>query len=1423
MQYKIINPSRFSNDDAKKNALLVFYARYFKIDPAEKLNFSRGYWEAIKKPNWESTDRPKKSLFFTLDTVLMIYNDGLIEEDMVTFLQLLQKNNLLRAAFLEVLQKEELEKDWERLSRDDLTERFFDESEVVALQDLLADERDKARKSFCKVFFGESIGLFHKHCPSLINELNAENLRKLILSHTAAFSLLNDPSLAPRIAAVLQDDDIGFLFASKVESVRRRQYTRSLLTFCRTYKTNVFIEFLKLYQRRIPSETLNQESYDYIEENLLSCEFYFVEWVAQNSRVFFAYYTTPQHFTRLLRFPEDPLKYLANILRSNIPIAEILMDAAIGVVATLLRLKKIPDQTLVDFLKQSIVKDETFASTLAKQIRSHLSEFDTNLPFDAGDIVEILLNPAMRALIKLTPEEIKAYIQQPSLQSLLDRIISEDDVVYTRLEANLVGKVDFPLTTGLRGMKGRLAVYSSVEALENNLTAFEAFALANSNEWDTFKDRLIQSKTPLQTLSHLIFRLRLEYGTHSKSSFSEFLCDQFLSDRYFEEFKRDRSNLEILLFVGTGAQIVNCVAKIFSACRSAAQLSGAASQANMGLNALRRHLLGKLARGFTELNKLLCTVSVTNILELLELFCDNQFLEHLNCKFFFQALMAKSVAERVEILKRNATRGLVLKILTESASHGFDFSLMRLLNDSQDVGFLFKDLSDKDILQWLNSDPFSEAMITFIFTHSSFSVIRPRLITIIQKNWDEIRNRNLLYYVFCNLALLSKVVEKLSLASLVKFLISDLGMKTMECLVLQRIESQQAYLPLIFSSNIVVFDGLAKESNTLIEIICTNVAFGQLVFIDWCHCPMFNFTFEELLYRLLSKECSEALNAYLKLNNFIALLRSVVENLSPELQAKINQYCLAPPRESSNHSRIVREGSKGSLIRNKLVRSDSASNLVLQRQHNNLCEAAKEVSYIHDKIRRGDFGAAVAEMKSEMDRADGKLSPAILVAKFFPGIFLINNHFYEFILLTAQKHPHLASVYLLSLPRDFFKEYKFLVEDPENKISQVAFAKMLYRLESLVSACIVMSLQKQDHKSSLEALFLCGENFPGTVLTFLLKNKVFCRNIVSLLALYWKNERLIKCEGELVVGFLILHAYTYLPVEEVLSEEINFIIGHIAAHIKMLTDKKRAFIVKVLPLADLLKIGHPRLIGLFLRFPEFVQSLTGRDLLLVLKPFPSLITSIIFYPHNLSKFSAQQLSLLLKYLTSWDIHSENEMNIFFEFFQQHLNAVQSHVQDPTTTTGRLFVAMGPSQGFNEDSYSTDEKKLVESLKGNTQFLPFLMDGLAQRIIQSYLLKYNYLCELDVLQILIMILVDSNRSFVSYRISALVKDLVSPEGQVEFSRELNTKIAESRETFGQTSYADEEASLIKSEVARFLGDVRRNSAADLPLEKSAPAP
>lgn len=1425
MQYKIINPLSFRNSDVKKNALLKFYRNYFKAPKTAP--FSKDYWEAIKKG--------EDNLFYTLDTVLMIYNDHIIDEDLVFFLKLIQRNDSLRSAILEVLQKEELETGWESLSEEVLTTTkifnepmfAFDEEEISPLQNQLAEERDKARTNFCGTFFGESIVDFYQYCPSLIAGLNDVNLKKLILSHPVAVSLLADPKLASRIAGVLGANDIAILFATKAEAVPKKQYTELLLKFCRTYKPRVIVDIFQQLQMRLPSTTLGQEDFDIIGENIYSCESYLLNWIAQDAKIFFAYVVSPEHFTRLLRLLADPLEYLTSIIAQRPDIADWVMDYAVAVIATLLRLKTITDQKLVQFLEQTIINRRSLSSILSAQIRQGLGSFATLFPFHANDLVELLLNPTVRRLIKLTPAEVNAYLKDPFLKSVLDRVISEDDAIFEKIASN-VSKVDFPLTTGRSSVLRRLAVYSSVEALEHNLTPFEAFALAKSKDWNNLKDKLSQSKTSLQTFSHLIFRLRLEYNPLSKSSFCEFLCDQFLSDRYFEEFKKDTGHIEILLLVGSGTQLVNCLAKIFSSCRSAQQSQASTSLAIMHSNAQRRHLLGRLARSLIpnpvidkeagdvtvniELKKLLSAVNISNILELMEFFSDSRFLDYLDCKLFFQALMSKSVSDRLEILKRIANKALMFKLLTESSTHRFDYLLMQLLSSIEDNDFIFKELGENDLVKWLNSLSFK--LIEFFFENSVVLAIRARLIMVLKKYWVKITNYDLLHYLFCRPSLLSEIMTDFSLPSLVNFLISDLGTQIIELLKLQATEGQESQLPKLFSSNIVVFDNLARNSNSLIKVICLNISFGELVFRDWSSFKSFDFTFEELLYRLFSTDYLKVLSVYSKQDNFIALLSSVLEQLPPEIQAKANQICSIAP---ANSTKNIKEESAHAVVRNKLVSSASQSNLLAQRQIRDQVEASIEVKHLHAQIQRGKFEEACVEIKSTIIKDGVKLYESGLKAKFFPGVFVIKDNFFELLIwLVLNKHLQLASSYLLSLPRDFYEGYKFLVEDPSEKINQIAFTKLIYRLETLVVTCLFTALPSpQNYNLFAELLFLCCENFPDTILTCLGDDN-FLNAVLSTLVLYWENKNGVKFEGEIIACFLILKAYIERPLVGSHPNNINFVIGHIAAQTKTLTGQRKTFVTNLFSLENLRRIGSVRLLGQFLRSPEYAQGLKAEQLLELLTSFPSLIMSIIFYPHNLSKLSPPAFVELLPYLTNGDEPTANRASIFCEIFQQQLIVSSNQAQEATTTTSRIFVTLGHSNPLQprvtEASLSLDEKKLVTFIKIN-EYLPLIKTPLIENIMQIYLGKFPYQTEFDILKILLLILIEPNKTFVNGRIKSLVNLLVTPE-QLVLAEEFKEKIAEGREIFSRTNYEQEESKLITVEVTRLLGHARSNSEPDL---------
>lgn len=1364
MQYKVIqSPSKV----VSPQTILDHYDEFITAENLREV--ASQAWEKIKT---------NKDYLYTLDTIFYIWHAHiLIENELIIFLKLIQKNPVLCQALCDRICDETTFKNWSSITREQLEQEYTSVT-VQRLNQQLTTTRLESCSELRDLLRGDKIQLFFLHCPLFLNGLSVEILQAVITTNPKAIVLFKDKLLANRFAVILMREQLIKMFALSVPVDDQKEFLQLLLEFCQTRRKGffgVFFERLRLpsCSHLLPStnnESLTPADLLQIRKNLIAGADDLLRLFQNNKGLGSIYIRDGQDLVDLLSCSALPLRELSNLCKKDPQVANKVGEHIVKIAAYLFRAMPTDKRAeLGQFLLFKPSGTYDYLTLLFHKVYDNLQAL--NKPsLGTIDNFQILLQPEIRTKLRENKKILTALLNMRWLNGVMDRIIFEDDAIYELVVMNLVpindySALNFPLTAARRSMEKKVVLSQMPNEYERPFSPLEAFALPVSIEGFSYFTRLPNNQPDL---SNRLVRLKLLHQAQkSTGACSDYVIDHlskhpvlWAGDLCFHEC------LDLIAFLGSGQHIIVCLSTLYGLKRMDAPEIDK-SIINRSINYLFNYVL----TNDYVMSKVISAITFNNILGVAEIFYHPKMQDYLPSRTMVQAASTLPVEARHSFLLQLASKKVIIKLFAESYYQVYCQELVNLLDDKNFIDRLFKDFTDVDLYDLLRC--LSPVTAEFIFSNDNCDVLAQRMINVIISNWKHIDNRTAIHKLFHSQKGLVQFCSRLDLEKLV------IVLESMEPKLTQLFLAQSHHIPL---------ESLLADTKNLINIICNNTEFGLYFFASWQNLIGINLVIDQLLYQLFSREHQDVLEKYLdsKIVNFWAMVRTMINHISPETY----KYLVA------SYSRLagLRHDNVEEEI-NKIHFPSSRDSAPLVAAALFLVETAEEKSL--SNTESNDLLKAIVSGEVEAYR---NLFDAIIKNKIssdsnvLPVILLLNDRFYDFFTENA-KHPeryHLVYNYLSSLPRDYLEGLSNLVK--ESSLSKVAFVKLHNRLNhtTIVYLWNLMtqlqsSVDVQLAKRFLDVLSLTVENCCNTIRGFIKTSPLFESIIIKALKLTASGDIRFNYDGEILLRLLLIKHHLNMAKESntSLSQDLKNIVQKFSQELSVQTRSLRAnnanYVRRLFKSEDMLH-GDIQLVSYLIRH-NLCPRLSENDLLAIAEKASSLGYTMLLYSHHLPSLTKKGQ---LKLSSKLQLNSDSLLRIRL-------------ASDPDTTPGpkssttaslrnRLAVSKHVS---HKENYEDVTRVYLETALPDNNLLAFLKEAGCYDFVK---MAHDYdplRSYFEIMEQIIVLVVDERLPDFEGRYDEVMKML--PRNQtINFNRDL---VIQWQKTFAREEYNSFERELI----------------------------
>lgn len=1331
MKYKVINPLSL-NVQQLTASLLDQYQAYFTTNDPETL--AKEFWEKIKA-------EPK--YVYTLDVIFFLINTGCLLEDekeFEKFLKLIEKNTSLQDVISDVLQKQPLEEDWPELTELQLSSKFTSDALRVFLKQI-KDGRESAIETLITFFFKEcNFIVFDKYCPSLINKLNDVNLGRLLTTNDSAVILLASKRFSQRCAVILKPESLFKIFSLNIKQEKRKEFTTTLLDFCLKYKKGFLSVFFAKITQIKDVEVAAQ--IDTIKTNLSSLGESLLKFFQTHPEFFMSYFGTARDFVNLLIQSSNPIMVLSSIIREKF-IAKWIARNITSISAALFRM--MPEkkhEEILRFLAKNPGSYPTFNEFLLYSIKPMLSQIDSYTSLGIADIFQLALHPIIRKKLNFQ-EKIREYLGQTRFGTLVDRLITEDEALWEFYVNSLwkeviINKYNFPLIEARRSVALKVDPIISLSSLEKNLSPLEAFTLADTNEWQCVR-KYLNNQANSEPVTNPILKIRMRQleGT-VPNNFRSDTINFLLTQEGLACLVASYEYIDILVFFGSGEQIIHGLEALFI---RRTQLHGK-EKTNLLCNL--EYFINKIIKNYYVLNKTISSITTSNLLGIIEIFMREELLRFLDFKIFIESLLLQPVPIQLNIIKKIVDKKMTKHLFLESQEHGYSYLLINLLDANEIIESLFSQLTEEDLCELLDSVT-SVLVLKFIFESYACAWLLPKLISIIINYGQYIANPKFWGYVISHEKLIKSVAANLSYEQFVALLSSQ--------------ESNSLKQVVFTYIDLFPINKLLRDEKNLISVLCKNEKFGEIFFTSWLRFYEAHLLPEELFYHLFKPENEMVLDYYYNKNisHFLAMLSAVVTALDPKLRDKIKEKYPNIPSQPVSHKMEIDV-------------LHSSKSILSQKTYADVCHYIDLHGAKAEKLK----GLHLLLTESLLEGLERLQSEILLrqipfTVEYVPISLLLTDKFHQFLdHLISSENRKLLDDYLLSLPRDFYLGFHYLIEEPTD-INQVAYVKIICRLKELMLKYLIFratELEKnQDAIASysfLNILYLCAENCPNQINAFLCQ-EAFAEKVIRCLK-YVGEKQIFGCEGELVVKLSLLKLNLSVPSQGD-SDYYNYVIlQSLLVQTTVLTGRRAEYIKGLFDPHYLLQLKNIALVGYFLRLPFYGSKLCNEDLMRLVGLCPSLRYGLLFYPHHYNKLSQQNLLASLYAPENIPLIEFSNEHVLLTPLRNKLALEKIATGVPASTSQFFPMINSPKSKYSpEDNFKVEDRRLAKCLEANL-LLSFLTSCLPLifKINEAHPLRSR----LEIMEYLIFLVVEQNpEPSVEHRLKSLQRLL--PEDSTKY--------------------------------------------------------
>lgn len=1180
----------------------------------------------ISKTTWEKIKTADKQQVVTVDTILVLLNDGcLLGDELMSFLELLQRDAGYRQKVMDLLENENYLSTWDDLQlRNESSEsqQLMQEENIEFLQ----NQRAKAATVLKNLFHSSTkfFDLIYQHCFLLIAELQDDSLIRLLKSNPAAIMMLENDSLAKRISKSLSSSDIQEIILPEKITGSAAQLIL-LLKFLVTYLPRQLSELFLSIASQANSEY--QRANHPVWSRLLPFKDDLIIFFDQHPEAFTCMLMDSAFLIDLFSDVSRCLSYISKLMRKDNKIAKWVGQNIILLVSALLRAQPSLSQEIVVFLSENTIystdgKKKLLLSFFAEEVKNQLARIEQGSLARADALIRVLENVKIRAVVKFSAAELSSLASQSNLKSLADRILTEDKQLWQMYFPQIFFKIpkgaafdrQYPLIHRLSLFADQLTQDKIRSDWWKNQDAVVLYLITISAQWPRFKEMLLNITPQVRRTLPVIISTRLEYEANNyNETFSVYLVSRLITEENISCLLAGIEVQELFAQLASGEQYLTCLFQL----EKLAPQSGNAQKYYNAIN----YLVTLALNSYTITIKILAALNEFNIISFLSLIIaldlvpqiDNEMLlTALKLEPLDNAIVAGSfIAKSTQLFEHLwfCDKHLVAELLIELLSHA---RLADALLLGQDEITYLKVINQSDV-----------RVLRALFQSASCQHIRLKLSHILKQSLLKVTNPEFMEYFVSDTLLISAVTEEMTVEDFVSLLLSGVI-----------IESEKINQELVQTLEYFPFGKLCQHKNFLLRVIVNNKFFAYHLLKQWPTFWRLNLLPEEILEGLFAAEANSTIDyLFQRANHYIlAAFKNSLDALTKPVRTELlDKY---PSMQSIDAPNLLMP-LRSQVARRPLVYRDSYPNAISG------LSTVNSLAQVHYKGLLGYRASTLIQTHRQLieDFESGievlitnvRTDKIALKEELVPSIFMLCNPFYMALKELINDKPECVFLYVMSMGRIFYENIKFHFNN-QNDIEQLGLVILLSRLKQLILQLVEYcrrSLTTGDRgnlflsKLFLDVLYLATENYAGEVL-LLLKDNLFFLLVCE--HLYHQEEKKCQTEGELILRLLLLQTALNSPESVIHQENIPLILQELSCQPNGLLRDNLAIVVKLFPIMQIIALQNRQLTSYLLRYHNFAFVLDVANSIKMSGDDEGLCKCLLFYPHNYRRMSNEEVA-----------------------------------------------------------------------------------------------------------------------------------------------------------------------------------------------------
>lgn len=1169
---------------------------------------------------YQTFKKNQTNIIFTVDMLLACINNAWqSKEELLPYLKIISTNQLALVGILDVLQNKE--GNWPEYNFLEIRPDI-DELATICI------EIEAERSNFKSIFFSEPdfIRQILTISPTVIIGLENIFLKQLVLSNSAAVSLLEDKKFSHLFTDQFILEDLLALLLVKIESSKSEQskYILTLLRYFAKHQSRTLSFLIKLLTS--PSSHLISEiAFEQIKQTVLDCDEQLLAFL-EDYPDFFVPFVERFELANILSKTQQPIKFLTTIMKKNEYITRWLGDHLLLLTAFLLESRvSIRRQEILILLNHTLITESnkkkiSFSVLLQEEVKEMLKNLSLQ-EYSAKELnalCAVLESKEIRESLKLDNPTLQYLFLNDLTSRLLERCIVCDN--YSRTDFNsylkLISmnwqakKYQYPY------MYNCLTLRTTAKSIDffytENMNSISAYLVAISDNWPAYKKIIVNAESSQVAKIHPILQLKLQSDSLTNYQFTQALVLFLLKGEMF--LMMDVSCQELFCDLASGKQYIAYFAKMQEIC---AQIHPNDKLRQFTFIRKHNHFIDTIFAMPYYSIKLSAAINRSNLPILESLLIKPEFVAWLDCCDLLNCLAEVNQDQLFIMLKKIAVnKKLVFKFLTHDNNSFYFSRLLSFLNGAQICEILLSSLKPEDFLELANQ---SEIGLTqFILESEQCKTVAKKLFAAMAHSLHRIKEKKLILFLFSENKYIGKIAKNLKLDEAIQLLLSPsvCSSKKITAKILSQLDKFS------FSMN--------DECWLTSKIFIRNKYAAEFYFGQWELFQKLNYSPELLLSMLIDREFESTLvyllndpNLYIfkMIKPIIALLpthssQEIGKLLEIHPQSLITDFSLQ--RLADDNTELSYQNVADIQKKRELI--FSLTNTTSWQYKNLVGSAAVYLQLLHLELHQN--------LDEGLDKLDDytQLDHPIFSCEYLPITLMLCDKFYEYLLKLIHENPEKLFRYLKSLPHSHkdIRNYFNLTQS----IQSLAFIKILNRITFLVIKSILNYVMQVDSDfliaDFIEILAAGAWNYSDQFYQ-MLENEIFFNKVYHYLYcghfLFHKNQQ----PGHILLRLLML--VSLLRVHKITDylEKIVYELNLFTVHDHAILKEK---IFHFFPVEIIQQSDCQQLIGYFLRIPFYTQMLSKSDLLQVTEISPELRKLLFIYPHLRKRFDQEEIAII---------------------------------------------------------------------------------------------------------------------------------------------------------------------------------------------------